>query len=656
VGAFVLAAGPKLARAGKAFTRQALRVSGPDDACPELDCLRGYLPERLLSAAAARSERVGIGADQVLIASGAIDEEGYLRALAEHLGVQFEALDGLPRALCPLSDREIIEKGAAGMLSVIAGEKTITVVAPRRLAARQLSRMLRENPAQFGPVRLTTTERMNRFLLRSAGKLLAQQAADELRRTSPQMCAARHRRAGRGWTVALSAAAAALAFAPGTVVATIELLLGGMFLGWLALRFAGAALPEAKAEPLPHTPDAALPVYTVVAALYREATSVDELLRALARLDYPREKLQIILAVEADDRDTRVAIEKRTARVPVTVIPIPTGKPQTKPRALNAALPFVQGAFTVVYDAEDRPDPDQLRRALRAFAAGAERLACVQARLTIDNTEDGWLAALFTAEYAGHFDVFLDGLSALLLPLPLGGSSNHFRTSVLRKVGGWDAYNVTEDADLGLRLARFGFRTRMIASTTHEEAPARFKPWLKQRTRWMKGWMQTWAVHMRSPRRLMRELGPRGFFGMQLIILGNVVAALVHPLFLLTLIASIATGSIPWQSEHGFVLIALYVLNLFAGYIGSGVLGYIGLSRRGLRRTSWVLLLIPVHWLLLSLAAWRAAYQFIHAPQLWEKTEHGLARHSRRRDQTVAALRKLERLATRLQAEGKLPP
>jgi len=279
----------------------------------------------------------------------------------------------------------------------------------------------------------------------------------------------------------------------------------------------------------------------------------------------------------------------------------------------------------------------------------------VQARLTIDNTMDSWLTALFTAEYAGHFDVFLDGLAAMLLPLPLGGSSNHFRTSVLRNVGGWDAYNVTEDADLGLRLARLGFRTEMIASSTHEEAPAEFGPWLKQRTRWMKGWLQTWAVHMRSPRKLLRELGVRGFTGMQLIVLGNVAAGLVHPFFLFGLLVAWAAGYAPWHSGDGAWLIAVYVLNLFAGYVGSGLLGYMGLSRRGLRRIAWVLLLMPLHWLLLSLAAWRAVWQLVRAPQLWEKTEHGLARHSRRNDKMRDALVALERELSRLEREGKLP-
>jgi cellulose synthase/poly-beta-1,6-N-acetylglucosamine synthase-like glycosyltransferase len=197
----------------------------------------------------------------------------------------------------------------------------------------------------------------------------------------------------------------------------------------------------------------------------------------------------VIVAVEADDGETRTAIAARKSRIPLTVIPVPASGPRTKPKALNVALPFARGTFTVIYDAEDRPEADQLRGALRAFRAGGKRLACVQARLCIDNTADSWLARLFTAEYAGQFDVFLLGIAALGLPLPLGGSSNHFRTASLREIGGWDAHNVTEDADLGMRLARFGYRADVISSTTYEEAPARIGSWLRQRTRWFKGWM-----------------------------------------------------------------------------------------------------------------------------------------------------------------------
>ena len=224
--------------------------------------------------------------------------------------------------------------------------------------------------------------------------------------------------------------------------------------------------------------------------------------------------------------------------------------------------------------------------------------------------------------------MFLPGLAAWRLPLPLGGSSNHFRTAVLREVGAWDPYNVTEDADLGMRLARFGYRTAVIPSTTYEEAPAPFGPWLRQRTRWFKGWMQTWLVHMRSPLRLARELGLPGFAVFQLLVGGTVLAALVHVLFAARLIWILALA--PMDDAMTQVLVGFDAVTLVAGYLISAALGLIGLARRRLLGCAWVLLLMPLYWLLLSLAAWRALFQLLRDPYRWEKTEHGLARTSRR--------------------------
>jgi cellulose synthase/poly-beta-1,6-N-acetylglucosamine synthase-like glycosyltransferase len=437
--------------------------------------------------------------------------------------------------------------------------------------------------------------------------------------------------------------------APATTVVGLQLALTTIFLAWLALRLASATPPQPRANPSPRMADETLPTYTIIAALYREAASVDGLLRALSRFDYPREKLDIILAVEAEDHETRAAIAACKVRLAVTVIAVPAGQPRTKPRALNAALPFARGQFTVIYDAEDRPDRDQLRHALNAFAQDDERLACVQAQLCIHNTEDGWLTRLFTAEYASHFDVFLHGLTTFGLPLPLGGSSNHFRTDVLRKVGAWDAYNVTEDADLGLRLARFGYVSRMIVSTTYEEAPARLCAWVHQRTRWFKGWMQTWLVHMGQPRQLWRELGPAGFFAFQLVVGGNVLSALVHPLFLagfgLALTGCVQSSAWP---EFDFAC-------LVAGYCVSAGLCLHGLAMRGLTRTAPWLCLMPLHWLLLSLAAWRAVWQLARAPHLWEKTEHGLAKRSRLQQDHATALLALAQQLRSMRSEGRVP-
>jgi cellulose synthase/poly-beta-1,6-N-acetylglucosamine synthase-like glycosyltransferase len=343
--------------------------------------------------------------------------------------------------------------------------------------------------------------------------------------------------------------------------------------------------------------------------------------------------------------------------MPITVIPVPAQGPRTKPKALNVALPFARGTFTVIYDAEDRPEPNQLRSALQAFRAGGSDLGCVQARLCIDNSIDSWLARLFTAEYAGQFDVFLPGLAALRLPIPLGGSSNHFHTATLREVGGWDPYNVTEDADLGMRMARFGWRSSVINSTTYEEAPAQFGPWLRQRTRWFKGWMQTWLVHMRQPVRLLRDLGPMGFVTFQLIVGGNALAALVHPLFMGALIYSVVSGATMWRGDSAAVAIlaAVYGTIVVVGYLTSAFLGWLGLMRRGLLPMAWVLVLTPLHWLLLSLAAWRALYQLVFAPYAWEKTEHGLAKNSRRATAMTRSLIELERHLRTLKESGELP-
>jgi cellulose synthase/poly-beta-1,6-N-acetylglucosamine synthase-like glycosyltransferase len=279
----------------------------------------------------------------------------------------------------------------------------------------------------------------------------------------------------------------------------------------------------------------------------------------------------------------------------------------------------------------------------------------VQARLCIDNTADSWLARFFTAEYAGQFDVFLPGLARLRLPLPLGGTSNHFRSETLRAVGGWDAYNVTEDADLGIRLARFGYRADVISSTTYEEAPARFGPWLRQRTRWFKGWMQTWSVHMRQPRRLLRELGPAGFLTFQLIVGGSALAALLHPLFMANLVYSMLTRLTQAGGATAATSLGLLGVTAAIGYAASAFVGLIGLRRRGLGAGAWVLLLTPVHWLLLSLAAWRALYQLVATPYVWEKTDHGLAKSSRLAERMTRSLVELERLLRHLKRAGKLP-
>jgi len=470
---------------------------------------------------------------------------------------------------------------------------------------------------------------LRRFVAQHARKELGRRASDGLRRTHPLFSnAPRGHGARRRLALAIALPIAMLALAPAAVAMTASAALCAVFLAAAALRLASGAVRRPAADRAPRLSDHELPIYTLICALYREAGIVGNLVAAIRALDYPPEKLDVKFVLEADDKETRRALEKLELGAPFDVIIAPAIGPRTKPKALNVALAFAHGSFTGVYDAEDVPQPDQLRRAVRAFLTNDHRLACVQAPLTIDNTTDNWLTRMFTADYAGQFEVLMPALARLGLPLPLGGSSNHFRTAVLRQIGGWDSYNVTEDADLGMRLYRFGYYSAVLSpSPTYEEAPARFMPWLKQRTRWYKGWMQTWLVHMRRPRRLVGDLGVAGAVVFQLLFAGNVISALVHPLFLLGLCyALFGAPARPIAADDAAML---WAAALLCGYVSTIAPNILGLRRSGLGAHAWALALTPLYWLLLSLAAWRAFLHLLYDPQRWEKTEHGLARTSR---------------------------
>jgi cellulose synthase/poly-beta-1,6-N-acetylglucosamine synthase-like glycosyltransferase len=595
--------------------------------CPEIDCVRHLLPPDLIAKAERHAATAGVGADRVLITWGVISEETYVTALAASLDLVFEPLFNTSRQHCPLPDDRLIEAANTGMVPLSDRNGVKFVVAPRLVDSRRLVAVARSGAEMGRRIRITSTARLHGFVARHSAHDIERRAIDELRTQHPELSAGVSGPRRKSILLCIALLAAAAISVPGALMTGFEIVLGAVFLAWTGLRLLGL-LSERFLRRQPRTfSDDCLPTYSIVIALYREAAAVPDLVAALRAFDYPAEKLDIKFVLEPGDDETRNAIHRLQLGPPFETVVAPDRGPRTKPKALNAALPFVRGAFVAVFDAEDRPEPDQLRLALEAFVANDERLACVQARLTIDNTADTWLTRVFTAEYAGLFDVFLPGLAAWRLPLPLGGSSNHFRTSVLRRIGAWDPYNVTEDADLGMRLARFGYRTAVIPSTTYEEAPSRFGPWLRQRTRWFKGWMQTWLVHMRSPLRLAGELGLPGFAVFQLLVGGTVLAALVHALFAARLAWMMTTS--PPDGAMFFGMLGFDAATLASGYLISAALGLIGLARRRLLGCAWALLLMPLYWLLLSVAAWRALFQLMRDPYRWEKTEHGLARTSR---------------------------
>jgi len=366
-----------------------------------------------------------------------------------------------------------------------------------------------------------------------------------------------------------------------------------------------------------------LPHYSLLVPLYDEAHIVPDLVAALRAIDYPRDKTEILLILESVDAETLAAVRAASLPPNASVVIVPDGSPRTKPRALNYALRRATGDLVVVYDAEDVPEPDQLRRAVALMAANPG-LGCVQARLNVLNDRETWLTRQFAIEYTVLFDCLLPTLDRLGLPVPLGGTSNHFSKAVLEDVGGWDPFNVTEDADLGIRLARGGWAVKVLASTTWEEAPASFSSWLKQRTRWLKGWMQTYLVHMRDPARTACDLGWLRFFGLQVLMGGLILSTLVHPWFYVAAAAEAAYGPLRTLHDHALseVVTVLGAINLFLGYVSGVALGCVAVAGRGRRRLAAWALLMPVYWLLISLAAYRALFQLVSAPYKWEKTQH----------------------------------
>ncbi|WP_343062237.1 glycosyltransferase [Hyphomicrobium methylovorum] len=386
---------------------------------------------------------------------------------------------------------------------------------------------------------------------------------------------------------------------------------------WYVLRNpAGRSVPA-----IDRSYDDRLPSFSVLVPLYQEDEVIPDLVRAMARLDYAPDRLEILFITEVADAPTRHALKQAGLSRNMRIVTVPHGQPKTKPRALNYALQDARGTIVSIFDAEDIPDSNQLRRAAEAFVEGGPHLACVQARLTIYNSERSFFTRQFALEYTALFCGILPALARFRLPIPLGGTSNHFRRDLLLKCGGWDPFNVTEDADLGIRLARLGYEVSTIQSETREEAPARWRDWTGQRTRWIKGWMQTYLVHMRHPLRLWYDLGAWGFVGFQIMIGGMILSILVHPWVYVWLTVGAVTGQSLLPDEP--LLRQLCLLNLTVGY-GAAILLTLVTAYRQKRAGSLLSVLwLPVYWLAISYAAYRAVFDLIRRPFYWEKTKHG---------------------------------
>jgi cellulose synthase/poly-beta-1,6-N-acetylglucosamine synthase-like glycosyltransferase len=504
-------------------------------------------------------------------------------------------------------------------------------IAPDADKLPEIAAWLARHPALAHRLKVTTPSEIRRALTAANSAEFADAAVNGLHRRCPELSARNTVSMGQAAVLLCAGAATALAVVtdPFRAVAEVGVVATFFFLVMSVFRFAAAAVIRKKAArasvPEPDsTPDHALPVYTILVPLYREAAVVRSLIAALRRIDWPSNRLDIKLVLEEDDTETRAEVDRHLPGPPFEAIVAPNIGPKTKPKALAFAHLFSRGAFVTVYDAEDDPHPRQLREAFARFRAEPD-LACVQAPLLVDNPDPTWIARLFAIEYSTLFDGLLPYLASKGLPLPLGGTSNHFRRTTLEEISGWDPYNVTEDADIGLRLARAGHRVGTITLPTYEEAPVRFGVWMRQRTRWFKGWMQTCLVHTRHPLRLARDLGPKRTIGFIAIQLGMVASAVLHPFFIALLIAIAADPSVILARENGTVtaaLAAIGLVNLFAGYAAMTTLAGRTLPLRGLRRIETALIWLPLYWLLMSVATYRAMFQLFMRPHYWDKTTH----------------------------------
>ncbi|MBE7245984.1 MAG: glycosyltransferase [Actinomycetospora chiangmaiensis] len=584
---------------------------------------QGVDPDLLL-AAAAEARRAGVSADRALLGLG-FPADRFYALLAGHLGAPF--LDHLP----PLDPDDLGEGlSDAGVKRLASGATGVDrVMAP---VGRGIAAILRAVPpggARGLRFAITSRRRLETATRRHTERTVAKAASEGLARWDDTLSARGGLTRRQRGIAAASCAAALLGFAfwPSVALALTGLAFSALFAAFVVLRLMAVSVEMSRkpAQPAP-VPDHLLPVYTIIVPLFREARVVDQLLTAIDALDYPRAKIDAKILLEAGDDETLAAVRAADPVGRFDVIVAPPGKPRTKPRALNIGLAHARGDFVTVYDAEDIPDPGQLRAAVARFYSRPETVACLQAQLAISHARDNWLTGMFRLEYAALFGVIKPGLTALGAPMPLGGTSNHFRTAILRRVGGWDAWNVTEDIDLGFRLARKGYRVEALDSVTAEEAPLTVQRWLPQRIRWLKGWIITGLVHTRRPGRLVSELGFRNAAALIILSLGTVASCLLWPVFAVW--AAVAAWDGSWfhpVTTLGALWSAWSCLLLLAGAASLGLPLAVACKRQ--RRADLLAggVGLPIYLLLISWAALWAVVETIKAPHHWNKTEHGLA-------------------------------
>jgi glycosyltransferase XagB len=597
----------------------------------------GLITGEQLELARAAKERTGEHIDVILTSLGMISNEELRSVIARSWGLMVVDLATTDR------DEELIRRWSGqqmmtgNWMPVRRDPDGVIVVATARVPDDERRSQIEAVLGERVRFVVATSWDIRALLLVVFRKAIADEAANELFRQSPALSArvvfSRSQKVG----LIVGAAVVLLGLVIWTIptlitiitAVSVAFLASTVFKFFIAMRGAKYDVVErVTREEVEALTDRELPVYTVLVPVFREANIVPQLVGNLGKIDYPADKLEVLVLIEEEDILTREAYLNSNPPPNFHIVTIPKGTPQTKPRACNVGLFFASGEYLVIYDAEDAPDPDQLKKCVVAFSRGGEKTVCVQAALNYFNADENVLTRMFTLEYNYWFDYMLAGLDALDLPIPLGGTSNHFRTSALTELGGWDPYNVTEDADLGIRASALGYRVGVVNSTTMEEANTSIPNFIRQRSRWIKGYMQTSLVHARRPLQLIREIGLRRFASFALLIGGTPLTFLgVIPLYLVTLLSIFIPTA--WLSPLFPVgLLWLTLVNFIIGNSAMVYLSMMGPYKRGTFNLILWALLNPVYWVLHSVASYKALWQLIFKPHYWEKTEHGLTTQS----------------------------
>jgi cellulose synthase/poly-beta-1,6-N-acetylglucosamine synthase-like glycosyltransferase len=598
---------------------------------------RHVLDQHRLEVALARQSVSGRRLGDLLVARGWASGGAVAGALAEQWGMEFTDLEvdppdgGLVRPEMVeiyLTHRILPWRRIGGV--------TIHVTDQPEKATQAMEALGETGSGQSaGAIAMAPARQLDAALGRVLGAPLAKRAAVRTA-TGESVRGLGWARLGTALTVVLAVVLLFFGGTPGLALALGTLLALNAATTVLRLLALGAGLRRDAPEPLVEAgmdPGAvaladhrSLPVVTLMVPLYREAAMVGEIVRALSALDYPPELMDVKLLLEEGDAGTRSAVAALDLPGWITPVVVPDGAPRTKPRAMNFALDFAKGEIVGILDAEDRPEPGQLRQVAGHLMTAPPEVACAQCQLSYYNATENWITRCFQIEYSIWFDVLLRGFQRLGLPIPLGGTSVYFRRSALKRLGGWDAHNVTEDADLGMRLARRGMRCAVLRSVTLEEANCRAGPWIRQRSRWLKGYLLTWLSHMRAPVRLWRDLGARGFLCLNVLFLGAAVTYLAMPLFWLSVIGGAITGKTIWGEAMPDWALWPLGLSLAIGQVVMLGCAVLAMMRRGSPGLLIWVPVLPFYWTLGAVAAWKALIEMVWAPYYWDKTMHGISR------------------------------